>query len=201
MNKVVIFDWGGVIMRTFDRSGREKWQQRLGIAEPRGLERRIFGSQAWNEAQLGQRSDESYWSAIANDLSLASDELTQMREDFYGGDRLDEDVMSLIRELKAEGCKVGLMSNNSMNLLNVMKDRQLDHMFDEVVISAEIGVMKPAPEAFQAILDKLDVQPADSVFIDDYPVNIDGARAMGMHAIHFVPQMDLQASVREFLNG
>jgi HAD superfamily hydrolase (TIGR01509 family) len=95
---------------------------------------------------------------------------------------------------------VGLLSNNSLHLHKVMEERGLDGLFDEVVISAEIGVMKPAPEAFHAILDKLGVSATDSVFIDDFPRNVEGARAVGMHAVHFTPGLDLRAALQEFLD-
>lgn len=199
MGKVVIFDWGGVIMRTYDRSGRDRWERKLGLPQW-GIERVVFGSDAWNEVQLGKRDIASYWQIVADKLGISAEELAQLRQDFYGGDRIDEDLVALIRELRAEGTKVGLMSNNSLRLTDIMTEHGLDDLFDEVVISAEIGVMKPAPEAFQAILDKLGVSAPESVFIDDYAQNIDGARAIGMHAIHFTPSIDMRAEIRRFLD-
>lgn len=200
MGKAVIFDWGGVIMRTHDRSGREEWDRRLGLPQW-GVERVIHGSEAWNEAQRGERSYESYWQAVADQLGIPHDEIPQLRRDFYRGDVVDADLLALVRDLKAEGHKVGLMSNNSLHLLTVMQERGLDGLFDATVISAQIGIMKPAPEAFHAILDRLGVRAPDSVFIDDFPRNVEGARAVGMHAIHFTPDIDLRAALREFLDG
>jgi putative hydrolase of the HAD superfamily len=199
MGKAVIFDWGGVIMRTHDRSGRDEWDRKLGLPQW-GVERVIHGSEAWNEAQRGERSVESYWEAVADQLGISRDEIPQLRRDFYRGDEIDADLITLIGDLKAGGHQVGLMSNNSLHLHKVMEERGLDGLFDEVVISAEIGVMKPAPEAFHAILDKLGVSAPDSVFIDDFPRNVEGARAVGMHAIHFTPGIDLRAALREFLD-
>jgi HAD superfamily hydrolase (TIGR01509 family) len=93
------------------------------------------------------------------------------------------------------------MSNNSPDLLNVIEAQELDGLFDAVVISAQIGVMKPAPGAFQAILDRLGVGAPDAVFIDDFPPNVEGARAAGMQAIHFKPGTDLPATLRSFLDA
>jgi putative hydrolase of the HAD superfamily len=200
MSKAVIFDWGGVIMRTHDRSGRDEWDRKLGLPQW-GVERVIHGSEPWNEAQRGERSIESYWQAVAEELGISPDDIPQLRNDFYRGDRIDRDLLDFIRELRADGHKVGLMSNNSLHLLKVIEQHDLAGLFDEVVISAQIGVMKPAPEAFHAILDKLGVSPSESVFIDDFARNIEGARAVGMQAVHFRPDTDLRTELREFLDG
>ena len=199
MGKAVIFDWGGVLMRTHDRSGREAWDRKLGLPQW-GVERVVHGSEAWNEAQRGQRSVESYWQAVGEELGIPPDQVPQLRRDFYRGDKLDPGLLDLIRQLRDEGHKVGLMSNNSLHLLKLLDEHRLDGLFDAVVISAQIGVMKPAPEAFQAILDKLGADASNSVFIDDYARNVDGARAVGMRAIHFRPGMDLRAALQEFLD-
>jgi putative hydrolase of the HAD superfamily len=54
-----------------------------------------------------------------------------------------------------------------------------------MVISAEVGVMKPDPQIYQLALEKLNVTPAESVFIDDFTQNVEGARAVGMNVIQF----------------
>jgi HAD superfamily hydrolase (TIGR01509 family) len=55
-----------------------------------------------------------------------------------------------------------------------------------MTVSAEVGVMKPEARIYQMALDALGVAPAESVFVDDFPENVEGARAVGMQAIHFI---------------
>lgn len=198
--KAVIFDWGGVLMRTQDRSGRDEWDRKLGLPQG-GVERVMHGSETWNEVQRGERSDASYWQVVAGQLGVSPGDIAQLHRDFYRGDRLDQSLLDLIRDLKDRGCKVGLMSNNSLDLLNLIEENGLNGLFDAVVISAQIGVMKPAPGAFQAILDRLGVSAPDAVFVDDFPPNVEGARAAGMQAIHFQPGIDLPAALRCFLDA
>ena len=57
MIRAVIFDWGGVLMRTVDASPRLAWDARLGLA-PGSVNRLVFESSAWRRAQLGQISDD-----------------------------------------------------------------------------------------------------------------------------------------------
>ena len=61
----------------------------------------------------------------------------------------------------------------------------LDH-FEGVVISAEVGLMKPDPRIYPLAADSLAVQLDESVFVDDFIENVEGARQVGMQAIHFV---------------
>jgi len=198
--KAIIFDWGGVLMRTQDRSGRDEWDRKLGLPQG-GVERVVHGSEAWNEVQRGERSDTSYWQVVAEQLGVPPGDIPQLRRDFYRGDRLDPDLIDLIHNLKARGHKVGLMSNNSLALLDLIEEHGLTDPLDGVVISAQIGVMKPAPGAYQAILDKLGVSAPDAVFIDDFPRNVEGARAVGMQAIHFQPGINLPATLRSLLDA
>ena len=58
-------------------------------------------------------------------------------------------------------------------------------VFDFVVFSAEVRMRKPDPEAFRLVLDRLEVQPQEAVFVDDFPPNIEAARRMGLHVVHF----------------
>ena len=62
--------------------------------------------------------------------------------------------------------------------------------FEAVVVSAEVGMMKPHPEIFQYLLQHHQLQTDETVFIDDYLPNVEAASALGMHTIHFVNAED-----------
>ncbi len=57
--------------------------------------------------------------------------------------------------------------------------------FDVPIFSAEVGLAKPDPRIYQLVLDCLQLQPNDAVFIDDNLPNIDEAHALGMHGTAF----------------
>jgi epoxide hydrolase-like predicted phosphatase len=57
-------------------------------------------------------------------------------------------------------------------------------MFDDIVISGEVGLRKPEPEIFHLAADRIGLRPEECVFIDDLELNVDGARALGMTGIH-----------------
>ncbi len=195
--QAVIFDFGGVLMRTVDPSGRREWEMRLGIGTGE-LERVVHGSGMWIKAQRGLLTHDAYWQAVAENLNLPAADLPQLQQDYFRGDQLDLDLVSLIRELRAAGYKTGLLSNDSARLeLKLRDELAIYELFDVVIISANIGVMKPDPTAYSAILDALAVAPDQSVFVDDMPANIEGAEAFGMHAIHYRANMDLRAALAD----
>lgn len=196
--KAVIFDWGGVLMRTEDYTSRLAWDYRLGLASG-SVERTVHGIEEWSMVQCGELSLEAYWLAVGRSLNLMPEQLHQLRSEFYAGDRLDGDLLSLVQELRDAQVPVGLLSNHSLDLSDTLAGLEVVPLFTAIVISASIGIMKPNPGAYQAILDALKVSPEQAVFVDDSSVNVEGARAVGMDAIHFVPNMDLRSKLWNWL--
>jgi epoxide hydrolase-like predicted phosphatase len=194
----VIFDWGGVLMRTHDHARRHAWDVRLGLP-PGSVERVVHGSEAWLCAQRGEITDEAYWQAVANELGVGAEALTRLQADFYADDHLDDDLIAFIRELRSNGVKVGLLSNNSAALLDELAALGVADAFASCVISAVTGVMKPDPAAYHAILDALGVSPERALFIDDTLANVEGARAVGMVAVLYRPDVSLQQIVADWL--
>ena len=195
----IIFDLGGVLLRTEDYEPRHAWDRRLNL--PTGtVESVVHGIDAWREAQLGAISDERYWQAVSDRLHLNPWELTALQHDFYAGDRLDLTLIDLIRRLRQESVAIGLLSNNSLDVLDLMSALKIRTLFDACVISAEIGMMKPDPAAYRAILDRLGLPPGAALFIDDSPDNVQGALACGMGSIRFAPGIGLETDIRRWLS-
>ncbi len=199
MIEAVIFDFGGVLMRTGDPAGRREWEARLHL--PQGeLERIVHGSDLWISAQRGLITVEEYWSGTAARLQIPAADLPTLRIDYFRDDRLDADLIALVAALRRTGYKVGLLSNDALTLeQRLRRELAIYDLFDAVIISASIGVMKPDPRAYQAIAQSLGVEPGACVFIDDNPTNVDGARRVGMRAIHYRVGMDLRAALKPML--
>lgn len=101
------------------------------------------------------------------------------------GAKIDYAVLAIIEKLR-ERYSIGLLSNASSSFLRgLLKDHDLEKYFDEIVISSEVGLIKPSPEAFHHILSKLRVEPDEALFIDDNIHNVQGAQQVGIAAIHF----------------
>lgn len=93
-------------------------------------------------------------------------------------------LFSYIETLKNR-YKIGMLSNAGANWLHDLFSDEQVKLFDAVVLSFEIGTVKPHPKAYHAICDKLGVAPEEAVFIDDIERYATGAKDIGMQAIWY----------------
>ncbi len=98
----------------------------------------------------------------------------------FGGLGPNHRMIGAVQAAKAAGKKIGLISN-SWGL--GIYDRAPIDLFDESIISGEVGLHKPQPEIYLLACERLGVVPADCVFVDDLRENVSGAEAVGMQAI------------------
>ena len=182
--RAIIWDLGGVLVRTEDRTTRQRLAARVGLTYEQ-LDRLVFDSPSAVLASLGKITTQAHWESVREALKLPPEEFPTVPDEFWGGDRLDLELVDYIRSLRPR-YKTGLLSNawDELRGLLVLK-WQIEDAFDQIVISAEVGVAKPDPRIYRIALDKLGVEPAEAVFIDDFAENLESARALGMHTIHF----------------
>lgn len=101
--------------------------------------------------------------------------------------KIDDGTLDTLDELRAQGYKLGLVSN--VTQLPELLHRDLAELgfaarVDAIGLSSEIGVRKPRPQIFTHVLERLDVKPTDAVFVGDRLVDdVAGAHALGMKAI------------------
>jgi len=184
--RALIFDVGGVLVRTEDPTPRQRLAAELNLSL-RALYDVAFGGDTWKQVQLGRVADDEHWQAVGRCLGLTwPDEVVAFREAFFEGDRLDRELTELIVRLR-DRYKVALLSNAPANLRRWIVDGWgiPPDTFDAIVISAEQGVMKPDPEIYRVALAQLDVAPHETIFVDDFVENIKAARALGIQVIHF----------------
>ncbi|HSM55534.1 MAG TPA: HAD family phosphatase [Candidatus Sulfomarinibacteraceae bacterium] len=197
MIQAVIFDVGGVLVRTEDHNYRRRWEQKLGLA-PGASEAIVFGDEMGTRAQAGAISDEELWQWIGDHLELDEARLAQFRRDFWAGDVLDTELADYVRSLRP-AYQTAIISNFTDALRRKLTDvYPVADAFDLIVCSAEEQTMKPAPEIYKTTLEELGRQPAETVFIDDSKPNVVAARQLGMHAIHYQASMDVPAALARF---
>ena len=194
--EAVIFDYGGVLVRTEDQGPRAAWERKLGMA-PGTLTTTVHDEERWVAAQMGSIDSDTHWQAVGKTLRLSDSQLQLLRKGFYGGDVPNQDLLAIIGVLRRQGLKTGLLSNFSSDLRGMLEAQQMLGRFDRIAISAEIGVMKPDAAAYDAVLAMLELPASACVFIDDLPDNVAAARALGMRGIVFQDT----ASCLESLHG
>jgi putative hydrolase of the HAD superfamily len=98
---------------------------------------------------------------------------------------IDKTVVSLMQVLRSH-YKIALLSNASGTYLRpILEKHGLMPLFDEIAISAEVGLIKPEPAVFKHILKQLGVQAGEAIFIDDSPTNVQAAEALGIRSFVF----------------
>ena len=73
--------------------------------------------------------------------------------------------------------------------------------FEHLIISSEVGHKKPDPEIYQIALQTIGCQPGEAVFIDDFIENIEAARQLGIHGIHFITAEQTLSEIDILLKG
>jgi glucose-1-phosphatase len=197
--KAVIFDLGGVLVRTEDRRCRADLAHRLGMTYEE-LSRLVFESESARLATLGQRSTEEHWESIRGTLGVSQCDFPAVRAGFWGGDVLDTSLIAYIKSLKSR-FKTGLLSNAWDNLRRVITETwKFADAFDEMVISAEVGIAKPDPRIYQLAVQRLGVLPQEAIFVDDFPHNIQSAQEVGLHGILFKNPNQVRRDLERQLN-
>ena len=192
--KAIIFDVGGVLIRTEDYASRRRLEQRLGLRSGES-EALVFNSPMGQRAQRGACSTDDLWQWVQAELALSDEALAAFQRDFWAGDRLNEPLLTLVRSLHGP-YQTAIISNALDNLLHVVTDvYPMADAFDLIVGSAYEKVMKPDPIIFERTLARLEIGPDEAVFVDDFRHNIDGARAVGLHGIHYTPATDVAAEL------
>lgn len=114
--------------------------------------------------------------------------LHRFREIYFDALDPNEPMIELMWDLKRRGLRMGLLTNNVREWEPYWRPMlPVDEIFEVVVDSGFVGMRKPEPEIYELTVERLGdgLQPSDCLFIDDGEPNVEGARAVGMTAIHF----------------
>lgn len=107
-----------------------------------------------------------------------------------------EGTPEILMELKRRGRTVYAITNFSVEKLELSRKRfDFLTLFDDVVVSGEVKLIKPDPAIFRVLLDRHGLDPSDTYFIDDSPANVEAARSLGMNAHHFTGAGRLRAEM------
>lgn len=197
MIQAVIFDIGGVLIRTEDHAPRRAIEQRFGLA-PGDAEFIVFNSEGGLATQRGEFSEEQNWRRVQAELKLSDDDLAFFRREFWAGDKLDTALIAHIRRLRRH-YQTAIISNAMPGLMTLLTGKHpIADAFDVIVGSGDVGIAKPDAAIYQLTLDQLGRQAEEAIFIDDSQRNIEGARAVGLHTIHYTPGLDLAAALHGY---
>lgn len=192
---IVVFDIGNVLLR---------W-------DPRNLYRKVFDDEERMERFLATalsmdfviRTDvEPDFSALVAERARAFPEFAREIRLFDTrwvetlGGPIEENV-ALLRRLRAAGRPVHALSNFATDKFAISEGlHDFLREFDTRIVSGHVGVAKPNPRIYEILFERVGLPPHALVFIDDSLANVRAAEAAGMAAIHYRPEVDLEAVLR-----
>jgi 2-haloacid dehalogenase len=196
--KAIIFDYGNVLL---------EWDPRLIYTryfpdDPEGMEHFLkeVNFADWNLQQDKGRPFREGIALLSREFPHYS-HLIQAYHDLWidsvGG--AIAGTVDILNRLKQAGYPVYGLSNWSAETFPYMRDRhEFFDLFDDMVISGEVGHVKPEPEIFQILLDKIGRPAEECLFIDDSLTNIGQAQKLGFATILFQSPQQLESSLRDF---
>ena len=185
--QAVVFDIGGILEITPDLGWAPAWESRLGLAAGEIGERM---ADAWRGGEIGTVSEAEVHQAARERLGLDEGQLAEFMADLWR-DYLGTANTELIEyaRLLRPRYRTGILSNSFVGA----REREqaaygFEDLVDELVYSHECGLSKPDPGTYALVCSRLEVEPAQTVFLDDHEPNVEGARQAGLHAVLYSGQ-------------
>jgi epoxide hydrolase-like predicted phosphatase len=197
--RAVIFDLGGVILRTEDAQPRLELASRLGLTRQE-LENAVFNHPASQQAERGLITSEQAWKTVTQAIGVPASEIAAFREQFFAGDRVDFALVGFIQKLRPN-FTTALLSNTWITDMTAFlsDDLQIMDTFDVVISSAKSRLAKPDPAIFRLVLEAVQAAPDEAVFVDDFEKNITAAAMLGIQTVLFRGAEQTQAALAGLL--
>jgi HAD superfamily hydrolase (TIGR01509 family) len=150
------------------------------------------------QSDYGMTSRQQFDDSIAELVGLTPEEVEAR---YWATNVRNEAAIAWVRELKSSGqYKIGMLSNIGRGFINdSLPMTEQTSLFDEVVLSCDVGMIKPDPRIFELAAERLGVAPYECIMIDDLPSNIDGAERAGMQGVVFGSINQAQADFKQLL--
>ena len=196
----VVFDLGGVIFTWTE--ALPQLAERIGAPSGTSVEafRAAYGA---HRNEYDRDSDAvAYWTSVARlcgapEPSFADVEALSVL-DTDGWSHPDPAVVGVIEDLHRAGLQLAVLSNAPARMAANVRSQPWGGLFDHVVMSGALGLLKPEPAIYEHLLGEL-AAPADRVaFTDDLVTNVAGASAVGIHGIHFTGAAALRGALADF---
>lgn len=171
---VILFDFGNVLAQDQSRKMLAKRSGKTVKEINEILEK--AGSQ---DCEVGRMKEEEFWDKVAKFLEISKEELEEIKSSCF---KINKNLLNLIIELRKRGYGVGLITNHFSNWL-ASYGKHFNHIFHQVVCSAEVGYRKPEIPIFQAACQSFYALPENTLLIDDKQSIIEIAKSIGMSVI------------------
>jgi putative hydrolase of the HAD superfamily len=205
--RAIVSDFGGVLTTPLVQSFMA-FQNETGIsAETLGKAMQAAaeanGENPLFEMERGEITEVAFLDQLTDSLEPLlghRPEMHRFKEIYFEALDPNPPMIELMRELKAEGYQMAMLTNNVREWEPLWRSMlPVDEIFETVVDSAFVGCRKPESRIYQLTLERI-AHPAEAcLFVDDVLVNCEGARKAGLNAIHFQDNDQAIAEIRAAL--
>ena len=189
MIKNIVFDLGGVIFK-IDKNQAIRRFNEVGFGDAASYLDSFAQVGIFGDLESGKITSEQFCSQLSE---LAGKELT-LEDCAYGWQGYAVDLpqrnLDKLIELRQRGFRLSLLSNTNPFMMQWVRSSAfdgrghgLDHYFDALYLSYEMGIMKPARRIFEMMLQGEKATPQETVFIDDSVHNTEVAASLGIHVL------------------
>jgi putative hydrolase of the HAD superfamily len=184
MYQAIIFDFFGVIQV----DPYQRWLSK------HGLKRENAFADASDVADRGQMTQEQFFERLRE---LTGEPLDEIKAAFFENKTIDEELVKYIAELK-QAYKTGLLSNSRGDYLRpILQMHGIAGLFDEIIISSEVGIIKPELPIFNLAVEKIGAPAAEIIFIDDRDYNVVAAETVGVKSILYKDLASLKEDLQK----
>jgi len=180
----IVFDLGGVVV-----AWRPEEIVARAFVDPgtRAVVReKIIGHPDWLELDRGTLTLDAAVDRAVGRTGLSEVDVRSFIEGVPAALIADGDVVALVRRLHAAGHDLYCLSNMpSFSMEHLERAYDFWHLFRGKVISSQVGHCKPERAIYEHLLGTYDLDPTETIFIDDVQANVAAAAAVGMQAIRF----------------
>lgn len=193
MIKNIVFDIGNVLVKWDPLSVVKNIFPT--VADPVQLTTLLFKSELWFAINRGEMSENELISKYHQTLNINIETLKELLEAIKESLVQIPGSFELLDNLYKAPYPLYALTDNTYEIMNYLQKRyDFWNKFKGIVMSAEIGYLKPSPQIYKHLLETYQLIPQETLFMDDYLINVEGARAVNMQAIQFV---DAQQCVYE----
>lgn len=197
MYKNIIFDLGNVLLNF----NSEEYLKTKIIEDDKVSEvhKEIFKSKEWIMLDRGTITEEEAINILVKNSNQNGDLIRLAFENWYELLTPIEDSVMILKKLKNAKYKVYFLSNFHMLAFEyITKKYDFFNFFDGGIVSYREKLLKPEEEIYKRVIEEYQLNPVESIFIDDVQANIEGARKLDFETILFKSSKDLTEELRRY---
>lgn len=179
----VVFDLGNVLVAVDEPRAVERMAARTGKTLLQ-IEEYIRGTPYGHELAMGKISKKQFFHTVSKDLGFDGtyDEFALIWSEIFIPIK---PMIALAESLKTRVPRLLLSNTNAIHMDYIFEKYRFLDDFDAHVLSHEVGLLKPDPAIYRYTLEKYGLAAERTVFVDDLAPNVEGARRVGMQAVHY----------------